>query len=149
VFVIGVRAADTPDVKRVVASSACAALFALVGCGGESEATASGDCLTVPQEVIGAIAAGAPEGSGFVARQGMAVLGTGGEVYFVAMRFDAAGETDMTGVWATTSITANETSSVISVDGFAKQFTVWPDAEAAFDISPAHASAGEAEDCLG
>jgi hypothetical protein len=137
-------------VKSVVASSACAAVaLLLAGCGGEGEATTSADCLTVPQEVSTAISDGAPAGSGFVAQQAAAVLGNGGEVYFVAMRFEANGETDMTGVWATTSITVNEASGVISVDGFAKQFTVWPDAEQAFDISPAHPLANEATDCLG
>lgn len=65
------------------------------------------------------------------------------------MRFDANGETVMTGVWATTSITANEASSAISVDGFAKQFTVLPDAEQAFDIFSAHPWAKEATNCLG
>jgi hypothetical protein len=137
------------DVNRVVAASALTAVgFALAGCGGEAEATAAADCLTVPAEVMTAIADGAPEGSGFVAQQATAVLGAGNEVYFVAMRFEAAGEKDMTGVWSTTSITANEAATVISVDGFAKQFTVWPDAEQAFDISPAHPSALAAEDCL-
>ncbi len=95
-----------------------------------------------------AIAEGAPDGSSFVAHQAAAVLGTGSEVYFVAMQFEALGETDMTGVWSTTSITANETATVISVDGFAKQFTGWPDAEQAFNISPSHPSASEATDCL-
>ncbi|MCZ2848657.1 hypothetical protein [Modestobacter sp. VKM Ac-2978] len=123
--------------------------FSLAGCGGEAEATAAVDCLTVPQEVSTAIADGSLEGSGFVVQQASAVLGSGGEIYFVAMRFDANGESDMTGVWATTSIAANEASTVISVDGFAKQFTVWPDAEQAFDISPTHPSAQEASDCLG
>ena len=95
-----------------------------------------------------AIGDGAPHGSGFVAQQAAAVLGTGNEVYFVAMRFEAAGQKDMTGVWSTTSITANEVATVISVDDFAKQFTAWPDAEQAFDISPAHPALA-AEDCLG
>ena len=138
------------DVKRVVAGSAVAAVaFVLAGCGGDAEATPSADCLTVPPEVMTAIADGAPEGSGFVAREASAVLGTGGEVYFVAMRFEAAGQTDLVGVWSTTSITANQAATVISVDGFAKQFTHWPDAEQAFDISPAHPSAKAVEDCLG
>jgi hypothetical protein len=38
--------------------------------------------------------------------------------------------------------------TVVGVDGFAKQFTHWPDAEAAFDISPAHPSASAASECF-
>lgn len=138
------------DEKRLVASSACGAASSLLaGCGGEAEATASIDCLTVPHEVSTAIADGAPDGSGFVSQQAAAVLGDGGGVYVVAMRFDANGQTDMTGVWATTSVAANEASTVISVDGSAEQFTAWPGAEQTFDISPAHPSANEAAGCLG
>jgi len=94
------------------------------------------------------IAEGAPADSGFVAKEAAAVLGTGDEVYFVAMRFDALGQTDMVGVWTRTSIAADESSGVISVDGFAKRFTHWPDAEQAFGISPAHPPALAAEACL-
>jgi hypothetical protein len=100
---------------------------------------------------MSAIAEGAPEGSGFVAHEAAAVLGPGEEVYFVAMRFDALGQSDMAGVWSTTSIEATGAgvSVVTSVDGFAKQFTHWPDAEQAFDISPAHPPALAAKDRLG
>lgn len=148
-FPVQVRAADICNVKRGVAGGTWAvSAFVLAGCGGQADATAAVDCLTVPHEVVKAIGDGAPEGSGFVAQRAAAVLGTGNEIYFVAMRFDANGETDMTGVWATTSIGVGEASSVISVDGFAKQFTNWPDAEVAFEVSPAHPSAEEAAGCL-
>lgn len=118
------------------------------GCAGEGDAQASVDCLTVPAEVLDAIAEGAPPGSGFVVQRAAAVVGTGIEVHFVAMRFDANGETGVTGVWATTSIGAMDTSSVVSVDGFAKQFTGWPDAEQGFQITSAHPAAKEAAGCL-
>ena len=102
--------------KRVAAGSAFAMVaFALAGCGGDADATASADCLPVPPEVPTAIADGAPEGSRFVAQQASAVLGTGGEVYFVAMRFEALGQKDMAGVWSTTSIVANEAASVMTM----------------------------------
>jgi len=146
-FRITFNAADVLGVKGVVAGSAVA--VALAGCGGGAEATDSADCLSVPTEVMGMIAEGALEGSGFVAKEAAAVLGTGDEVYFVAMRFDSGGQSDMVGVWSTTFIAADESSGVISVDGFAKQFTHWPDAEQAFDISPAHPPALAAKDCLG
>jgi hypothetical protein len=65
------------------------------------------------------------------------------------MRFATSSQTDMVGVRSTISISADEAASVISVDGFAKQFTVWPDAEQAFDISPAHPPVKQATGCLG
>ncbi|WP_222267424.1 hypothetical protein [Modestobacter marinus] len=95
------------------------------------------------------IADGAQDGSGFVAREAAAVRSSDfTEVYFVAMRFSATGGGDEVGVWATNSI--DETAVTMSVDGFAKQFTVWPDAdEAAADISAADPSVDAAKECLG
>ena len=136
--------------NRIAAKSTLAAVaLALAGCGGSAEAAATTDCLAVPPEVITAIAGGAPEGSGFIAHEAAAVVGDAGEVYFVAMRFDALGETDMVGVWTTTSITANAANSVLGVDGFATQFTGWPDAEQVLGMSRVHPPAMEAKDCLG
>ncbi|WP_222272973.1 hypothetical protein [Modestobacter marinus] len=125
-------------------------VVSLAGCGGEDEPRASADCEAVPAEVMTRIADGARDGTEFVAREAAAFRASDSEVYYVALRFGAAGGGDETGVWTTDSLAADVgVSTVLSVDGLGKQFTVWPDAEAAFDISPAHPSVGAAKDCLG
>ena len=145
------RSADTEGMIRPASWAAMAAVevLSLAGCGGVDQATASADCEAVPAEVMTAIADGAQDGTEFVAREAAAFQADGSEVYYVALRFAAAGGGDEVGVWATNSLAVNQAATVLSVDGFAKQFTVWPDAEAAFDISPAHPSVSAAKDCLG
>lgn len=49
------------------------------------------------------------------------------EVYFIAMRFAADGGGDEVGVWASNSLRPGG-GVLMSVDGYAKQFTDWPDA---------------------
>jgi hypothetical protein len=124
-------------------------VLSLAGCGEDDQATASTDCEAVPAEVMTVIAAGAQDGTEFVARDAAAFRADDSDVYYVALRFGAVGGGDEVGVWATNSLAVDQAATVLSVDGLAKQFTVWPDAEAAFDISPAHPSVGAAKNCLG
>ena len=49
-------------------------------------------------------------------------------VYMVAMEFSATGIENQVGVWATNSLTASG-GTMMAVDGTAKEFTVWPDAD--------------------
>ena len=109
--------------------------------------TKSDACLDVPADLMTRIADGGKDGQAFTAKEGAAVRGTGGETYFVALRFGAAGVPDQVGVWGTTALEGS--TGIISVDGLAKNFTVWPDAEKAFNVSPAHPSVDAAKGCLG
>ncbi|MFW6598131.1 hypothetical protein ACQBAU_16255 [Propionibacteriaceae bacterium Y2011] len=87
------------------------------------------ECLEVTDEFAVTILDGAPDGTakeaGYKLIKAAAVKSPDHkEVYVVAIRFDAPGGDPVTGVWATTSLT---TGPILSVDGFAKNFTQWPD----------------------
>lgn len=124
----------------------------LTACGGGStvgdEGAAGVDCLDVRPAVGKAIAKGA---SGVKIQPGdVAAIRSPDfdEVYFIAMRFGADGGEDAVGVWASNSLTPGG-GLMMSVDGYAKQFTEWPDAsktDAA--ISGADPSIKDAKSCL-
>lgn len=80
-------------------------------------------------ELLEAIASGEESGVGMKAVRGVAVKSRDfANVYMVAMEFSATGIPNQVGVWATNSLTAGE-GLIMAVDGMAKQFTVWPDAD--------------------
>lgn len=84
------------------------------------------NCIQLPQSVIEAIASGEEEGVGMVPVVGYAIKSPDfNNVYFMAIEFEATGVKNQVGVWARNGI---ETGLILSVDGFAKEFTVWPDA---------------------
>ena len=65
----------------------------------------------------------------------------------MAARLRAPG-VDETDVWATNRLTVGE-GSILSVDGFAQQFTMWPKAsKSEARISPGDAGVQAARDCL-
>jgi hypothetical protein len=133
-------------VKRLVGSTVIvAAAAALTGCGASTPAA---DCIALSADVMQTIADGADAGREIVGQEAQAVKGTGEDVYFVAMRFQTKGGSDEVGVWGTNAVSSNAVTTVIAIDGFAKQFTHWPDAQQAFGISPAHPKALAAEGCL-
>lgn len=85
-------------------------------------------CEAAPQAVLDAIGSGAQDGTGMAVKAGQMFLSPDfSKVYFVAATFSATGVSDQVGVWATNDPAG--TGAVMSVDGTAKQFTVWPDAE--------------------
>lgn len=152
-----------------------ALLLPLAACGGEADsvaeeepgaetpsaATPSEEAPEEPAEkpesdrcekaaAIGkAIATGAQDGTGLEYVDAAAVKSEDfDEVYFVAMRFSATGVDDQTGVWATNSLKPGG-GLIMSVDGFAKEFTVWPDGgETDAQLSTADDGAEEAVACL-
>ncbi len=71
------------------------------------------------------------------------------KVYFVAGRFNVPGvDEEQVGVWATNSLEPGG-GLILAVDGLAKEFTVWPDADttdAAIDASSLGVE--EAKKCL-
>ncbi len=74
------------------------------------------------------------------------------KVYFVAIRFKARGEGAQTGVWATNALpqrVGDNQGILMAVDGFAQQFTVWPDGDRSqAQISKADPSVLGARNCL-
>ena len=128
-------------------------LVALAGCGAtveEADSATSQECESVDPAVLEAIAAGAQDGTGLALAEGVAYKSPNHEnVYLVAATFTATGVEDQVGVWATNSIDPASPGIMMSVDGMAQQFTVWPvaeDTDAA--ISPADPSVTAARDCL-
>lgn len=106
-------------------------------------------CLDVPADVLTRIATGAQDGTGFAPVRASAFQSPNhGEVYLVALEFAATGVDNSVGVWAANGLT--EPGLTLSVDGFAKEFTVWPDAsttDAAIDVTSD--GVAEAKECLG
>lgn len=149
----------------------------LAGCGGEDDAaqpsgsgsatsSASEDtqpdqtpdpepskpegCLSVKRGVAQQIASARESGTGMKAGPAAAVKSPDFEnVYFVAMRFKAMDIEDQVGVWATNSLKPRGAATIMAVDGFAQQFTTWPDADkTGAAISSADPSADAANACL-
>jgi len=138
---------------------AVAAVFALAltvaACGGDdddssSAATTASSCLEVPATTQQAIASGAGASTG-----GITPVKAAGykspdfeDVTFIAMRFSAEGVDDQVGVWATNNFDTGG-GLMLAVDGFAQQFTDFPDAdstEAAIAIDDP--GVAKAKDCL-
>jgi hypothetical protein len=96
---------------------------------------------------MAAIASGEEEGVGMVPVVGYAYKSPDfNNVYFMAVKFKATGINDQTGVWARNGI---DTGIILAVDGFAKQFTVWPDAsETDAQISGADPNIDKEKACL-
>jgi hypothetical protein len=69
-------------------------------------------------------------------------------VYVVAVKFSATGVASQVGVFAATSLTGSG-GMVLAIDGPAKQFTVWPDADKTdAAISETDPSVAAAKACL-
>ena len=111
---------------------------------------AASDCLEVSPELAAAIASGATDPNDFIPGNAAAYLSPNhGEVYLVAMEFSSAGTEDNVGVWATNSLDAGS-GLILSADGFANEFTTWPDAMTTdAEINAASEGVQEAKDCLG
>jgi hypothetical protein len=83
-------------------------------------------CIPLSESVLNAIASGEEDGVGMSPTVGYAIKSTDfNNVYFMAIEFGASGIENQVGVWARNGI---ESGIIMSVDGTAKSFTVWPDA---------------------
>ncbi len=110
-------------------------------------ATKSPDCISLPASVLETIASGEEPGVGMKSIRGFAVKSADfNNVYFFAIEFSATGISSQTGVWARNGI---DSGIIMSVDGFAKEFTVWPDASKTdANISTADRNVLIAKSCL-
>jgi hypothetical protein len=83
-------------------------------------------CIPLSDSVLSAIASGEEDGVGMSPVVGYAIKSSDfNNVYFMAIEFAASGIENQVGVWARNGI---ESGIIMSVDGTAKSFTVWPDA---------------------
>ena len=88
--------------------------------------TKKSSCIPLADSVLNAIASGEEDGVGMRPTVGYAIKSADFDnVYFLAVEFGATGIENQVGVWARNGI---ETGLILSVDGTAKSFTVWPDA---------------------
>jgi hypothetical protein len=98
----------------------------------EAEPEKPDNCEDVGMPMARAIATGAEDGVGKLKAKRVAAVKSPdfSEVYFIAVEFTGPGfETEPeVGVWASNSLTPGG-GLILSVEGFAKEFTVWPDAD--------------------
>lgn len=121
----------------------------LAACGSTSASKAA-DCLTVPDAVSAAIAGGGKP-SDLVVKSGAAVKSTERkDMYFVALKFTQGSDaTESIGLWAAANLDEGA-NTFISVDGYAKQFTQWPDGSASsYKLSMTEKDAKSALECAG
>lgn len=103
-------------------------------------------CLKVPRALTRRIA-NAAAGTGMTPRKAKAVKSADVEVYFVAIRFDAPGVSNLVGVWATNSLDPNS-NKFITIDNWAEKFTPnLPDASGN-DAAVDNPTAAAAKACL-
>jgi len=106
-------------------------------------------CLPVSAEMMQAIAGGSEDSLPITPVAGAAVKSKDyKEVYMIAMKFSAPGGPDEVGVWASGSTTPGE-SLILAVDGYATNFTHWPDGgKSSYKITQADDGVAESEACL-
>ena len=103
-------------------------------------------CLKVPGAIPRRIASVAA-GTGMAPRKAKAVKSADVEVYFVAIRFDAPGVSNLVGVWATNSLDPNS-NKFITIDTWAEKFTPdFPDASGS-DAAADNPTAAAAKACV-
>lgn len=106
-------------------------------------------CIEVSTALGQSLMSGAEAGTGAKFLKASAVKSPGSDsVYFIAVKFSATGVDNQVGVFASTALT-NGGGMVLAIDGTAKQFTVWPDADKTdAAISGADPSVAVAKACL-
>lgn len=126
-----------------------ATLALLAGCGGSdtaaedegtdaapssstspAKAEAKSRCEDVSSAMAKAIMSGAEDGTGKLTAGNAAAVRSKDykKAWMIAVHFSGAGVDDEVGVWASNSLKPGG-GILMAVDGFAKEFTVWPDAD--------------------
>lgn len=112
-------------------------------------AKVSSNCVAVSSALGQSIISGAEPGAGTKFLKAAAVKSPDfDQVYFIALKFSVTGVDNQVGVFASTALTDGG-GMVLAVDGTAKQFTVWPDADKTdVAISGADPSVAVVKACL-
>lgn len=134
--------------KIIAAAVTVTTVLSLAACGGNAAVDKS-DCLDVPQDVLNGVASGS-DSSGLKPETGKAVKGDTEGTYWLAMKFTADGfngDTE-TGIWLVSGLDAASAAPVMSVDGFAKQFTHWPTQINGTELNGTEEKAKAAAACL-
>jgi hypothetical protein len=107
-------------------------------------------CLIVPYGTGTRILSGGKKGAGQLTVVVAAAWKSSDyqNVYFVAMRFNAVGVSNQTGVWA--SVGFQDGATIMAVDAIAQQFTDWPEADKTdAKISKSDPGISAAKKCIG
>lgn len=134
--------------KIIAAAVTVTTVLSLAACGGNTAVDKS-DCLDVPQDVLNVVASGS-DSSGLKPETGKAVKGDTEGTHWLAMKFTADGfngDTE-TGIWPVSGLDAASAAPVMSVDGFAKQFTHWPTQINGTELNGTEEKAKAAAACL-
>jgi len=127
--------------RPIAATALLLGLAALSAC---SSGGAGADCIDAT-DTGAAIAEGAND-TPITPVDAKAVQSETSEVYYVAVTFTIpADDEESTGIWATDDL---DGGTILSVDALAKEFTDWPDAEAAFGITYPNDGTDAAEACV-
>jgi hypothetical protein len=127
--------------------AASAALFALTGCA-SGPSTTKLECLAATPKLAATIAQGANKTPITPTGRIAAVKSPDfKDAYLVAMEFDAPGGASEIGVWATPNLTGGD-GPILAIDGFAHQFTVWPNQMNGEKFSITEPGAADAVACL-
>lgn len=126
-----------------------AAALLLTGCSG-GKAGDGRACETVPPELLTAIAEGTNDGPAMTPVAAGAVKSAErGEVYIVAMSFTVAGVEDaQVGTWGIGGSLTPGSGPLVAIDGFASEFTVWPNQMNGEEFSVTEDGVDEAKACL-
>lgn len=119
--------------------TAAAVALILSGCSSDTgaddttsaaEEPAPSRCEDVAPGLAKAILRGAEDGVGKLEPGAAAAVRSEDydKVWMIAVRFSGAGVDDEVGVWASNSLDPGN-GVIMAVDGFAQEFTVWPDAD--------------------
>lgn len=138
--------------QLLIVSSAIATALVLSGCSAPQTTSSVApplDCLSVSASALETIASGAKPGTGLQPVRAAAYRSPDFEkVFFIAMEFQATGISNEVGVWASNNIETGQ-ASIMSIDGFAQEFTDWPiGSQTQAAISPGDPSVEKARACL-
>lgn len=131
-------------------------LTALSACGGSAgtdaqsaapSSSAPVKCLDVDADAQRAIADGAKSGTLTPVAAKAVRAPQRSNAYIVAMKFND-GNGEMTGVWMTSGLSAADVGLLMSVDGYAHQFTNWPNTVNGETLNVQEPGVSDAKSCL-
>lgn len=134
--------------RTAAAAVIAASIIVLAGCAGGGDAGDGRDCHDVDPEIMAAIAEGANDVAITPVAAAAVESDSFTDAYIVAMSFTAPGVDDSeVGVWAVASLEPPG-APFLAVDGFAHQFTDWPNEIRGEKLTASEDGVTEAKACL-
>ncbi|MCI1831794.1 MAG: hypothetical protein LKI77_02450 [Bifidobacterium sp.] len=141
--------------RKAIAIITALLLAPLSACGGSAStgaastasSSATAKCLDVDADAQKTITDGAKSGTLTPVAAKAVKAPARSNAYIVAMKFND-GNGEMTGVWMTSGLTAADVSPLMSVDGYAHQFTNWPNTINGETLNAEEPGVSDAKSCL-